>query len=110
MSHPRADQIDKIVARKIRTWRIERAFTLMAELIGVTYQMLQKYENGECRVGAGRLWRIAEVLDVPILVLFDGVICLTKSPFLLLAHEETLDTSAVYCDLMPLAAVDPMGG
>jgi transcriptional regulator with XRE-family HTH domain len=50
--------------------------------------MLQKYENGECRANAGRLWRIAEVLDVPILVLFDGAICLIKSP-ILLAHEET---------------------
>jgi transcriptional regulator with XRE-family HTH domain len=53
----RADQVDKMVARNIRAWRIERTFTLttMVELIGVTYQMLQKYENGHCRVSAGRL-------------------------------------------------------
>jgi transcriptional regulator with XRE-family HTH domain len=84
MPHIKADQVDKIVARNIRTWRIERAFTLkvMAERIGVTYQLLQKYENGGCRVSAGRLWRIAEVLGVPILVLFDGVICGTKSQIL----------------------------
>jgi transcriptional regulator with XRE-family HTH domain len=75
MPHPRADQIDKIVARNIRAWRIERAFTLnaMAKLIGVTYQMLQKYENGECRVTAGRLWRIADILNIGLLRLFDGV-------------------------------------
>jgi hypothetical protein len=55
MPHIKADQVDKIVARNIRTWCIERAFTLkvMAERIGVTYQLLQKYENGGCRVSAG---------------------------------------------------------
>jgi transcriptional regulator with XRE-family HTH domain len=75
MPHPRADQIDKIVARNIHAWRIERAFTLksMAERVGVTYQMLQKYEAGDCRVSAGRLWRIAEILNIGLLRLFDSV-------------------------------------
>jgi hypothetical protein len=67
ISDPRADQIDKIVARNIHAWRIARAFTL----------------NGMAgRIGAGPApagW-IAELFDVPMLVLFDGVICVTKSP------------------------------
>jgi hypothetical protein len=53
---------------------VGRAFTLkaMVERIGVTYQMLQKYETGGCRVSAGQLWHIAENLNVTLLILFDG--------------------------------------
>jgi transcriptional regulator with XRE-family HTH domain len=40
--------------------------------IGVTFQQVQKYEKGANRIGASRLNRISEVLDVPIPMLFDG--------------------------------------
>jgi transcriptional regulator with XRE-family HTH domain len=38
----------------------------LAEQLGVTSQQVQKYEKGENRVGAGRLTKIAAVLDVPV--------------------------------------------
>ncbi len=41
--------------------------------IGVTFQQVQKYEKGTNRIGASRLNRISEVLEVPIPTLFDGV-------------------------------------
>lgn len=34
--------------------------------IGVTYQQVQKYEDGRNRIGASRLQRIAHVLEAPI--------------------------------------------
>lgn len=33
--------------------------------IGVTFQQIQKYENGRSRIGVGRLVMIAEVLGLP---------------------------------------------
>jgi transcriptional regulator with XRE-family HTH domain len=42
----------------------------LAKVIGVTFQQVQKYENGRNRVSAGRLARIAEALDVPLHTLF----------------------------------------
>ena len=37
----------------------------LADQIDLTFQQVQKYENGMNRVGAGRLQQIAEALDVP---------------------------------------------
>jgi transcriptional regulator with XRE-family HTH domain len=39
--------------------------TELGTKIGVTFQQVQKYENGGNRIGAGRLSRIAEALEVP---------------------------------------------
>ena len=38
--------------------------------IGVTFQQVQKYEKGVNRIGAGRLQRISEALEVPISFFF----------------------------------------
>jgi transcriptional regulator with XRE-family HTH domain len=37
----------------------------------VTFQQVQKYEKGVNRIGAGRLQRISEALEVPITFFFD---------------------------------------
>jgi len=46
--------------------------TELGKRIGVTFQQVQKYEKGANRVGAGRLTRIAGVLDVPVSSFFGG--------------------------------------
>jgi transcriptional regulator with XRE-family HTH domain len=46
--------------------------TELANSLGVTFQQVQKYEKGVNRVGAGRLARIAEVLNVPVSFFFSG--------------------------------------
>ena len=38
----------------------------LAELLGLTFQQVQKYEKGMNRVGASRLWDISKVLKTPI--------------------------------------------
>ena len=45
----------------------------LGEKIGVTFQQIQKYENGVNRIGSGRLQKIATILDVPISALFNEV-------------------------------------
>ncbi len=40
--------------------------TTLGEALDITFQQIQKYENGRNRVGSGRLARIGKVLDVPI--------------------------------------------
>src|ERR1700760_2914071 len=67
--------VDVLVGSRIRLLRKRRKMS-QAELgkaIGVTFQQVQKYENGKNRVGASRLHRDATVLNVPITELFDGV-------------------------------------
>lgn len=41
--------------------------------LGLTFQQIQKYEKGQNRIGAGRLYRIASILSVPVQYFFDGL-------------------------------------
>src|SRR3954469_12919070 len=68
----RADLRDAEVGRRVRSRRLECRLsqTQLAEKIGVTFQQVQKYEKGVNRIGAGRLQRIGEALDVPITFFF----------------------------------------
>ena len=38
----------------------------LGELLGVTFQQIQKYEKGLNRIGAGRLFDVAGILSVPV--------------------------------------------
>jgi transcriptional regulator with XRE-family HTH domain len=64
---------DHLVGARIRERR--RALNMsqadLAQAIGVTFQQVQKYEQGRNRVGAGRLSTIAQTLGVPITSFFD---------------------------------------
>ncbi len=68
----KADSYDRAVALRVRSLRLDRGMTQanLARLLGVTFQQVQKYENGSNRIGAGRLQRIAEIFDVPVAALF----------------------------------------
>src|SRR5256884_8569605 len=70
----RADLRDAEVGRRVRSRRLECRLsqTELADKIGVTFQQVQKYEKGVNRIGAGRLQRITEALDVPITFFFDA--------------------------------------
>jgi len=67
--------IDNHVGSRIRERRIMLGLTQqqLAEMVGVTYQQAHKYERGINRVSAGRLYQIAEVLNVPITYFYEGL-------------------------------------
>jgi transcriptional regulator with XRE-family HTH domain len=64
----RPDSVDVEVGRLIRVQRLARGLTLteLAPEVGVTFQQLQKYENGANRVSMGRLTRIGRALGVNV--------------------------------------------
>jgi transcriptional regulator with XRE-family HTH domain len=68
------DARDVEVGRRIRAQRLVRRLsqTELANKLGISFQQLHKYEKGVNRVGAGRLARIAEVLNVPVSFFFSG--------------------------------------
>jgi transcriptional regulator with XRE-family HTH domain len=45
----------------------------LGDQLGVTFQQVQKYERGTNRVGASRLWRLSQVLEVPVSYFFEGM-------------------------------------
>ena len=44
----------------------------LGEMLGLTFQQVQKYEKGTNRIGASRLHQIAQILGVPIEFFYDG--------------------------------------
>lgn len=44
----------------------------LARALGITFQQVQKYERGSNRVSVGKLYRLADILDVPMTFFFDG--------------------------------------
>jgi transcriptional regulator with XRE-family HTH domain len=44
----------------------------LATALNLTFQQVQKYENGTNRVGASRMQSIADVLGVPVSFFFEG--------------------------------------
>jgi transcriptional regulator with XRE-family HTH domain len=45
----------------------------LADVVGVTYQQVHKYERGVNRVSAGRLFEIARVLSAPVGYFYEGI-------------------------------------
>ncbi len=58
--------------------------------VGLTFQQIQKYENGMNRIGAGRLWRFSLILGRPISWFFEGIGARKRKVEDLLAKRETL--------------------
>ncbi len=58
--------------------------------VGLTFQQIQKYENGMNRIGAGRLWRFSLILGRPISWFFEGIGKRKRKGDDLLAKRETL--------------------
>jgi transcriptional regulator with XRE-family HTH domain len=50
----------------------------LGDLVGVTFQQIQKYENGSNRISAGRLYQVSAVLELPIMFFFEGAPKLKK--------------------------------
>ncbi len=67
--------IDSHVGARVRLRRmlIGMSQERLGELLGVTFQQVQKYEKGANRIGASRLFEISRVLDVPVQFFFDDM-------------------------------------
>lgn len=64
----RADQIDLMLAERIRQRRTEMGLSQLelASRLGISDQQLSKYEGASNRVSAARLYDIARALEVPV--------------------------------------------
>lgn len=70
-----ADEVDEHVGRRLRQRRNELGISQekLGAALGLTFQQVQKYEKGQNRIGAGRLYRIATILSVPVQYFFDNL-------------------------------------
>src|SRR5262245_9057127 len=65
---------DKHVGSRVRMRRmmLEMSQTKLGDMLGVTFQQIQKYETGKNRIGAGRLQEIARIFEVPVAFFYQG--------------------------------------
>ncbi len=67
--------IDIHVGKRLRLRRLLLGLSQdrLGQMIGLTFQQIQKYENGTNRISASRLWDIAVLLEVPISFFFEDM-------------------------------------
>lgn len=94
MNNRSTTNIDRTVGVRMRTLRKARGLsqTALGAAAGVTFQQIQKYENGTNRVSGARLQDFARVLDVPLSTLF--------------GETEGMDQADVWALLVELGAMD----
>jgi len=70
-----ANPIDAQVGNRVRIRRmlIGMSQERLGDLLGLTFQQVQKYEKGVNRIGAGRLFEVSRILGVPIDFFYEGV-------------------------------------
>ena len=71
----RPENIDRHIGGRMRERRLMLGLTQqqLAELIGVSFQQMYKYERGTNRVSSGRLYVIGQVLGVDVGYFFEGI-------------------------------------
>lgn len=67
--------IDLHVGNQLRMRRLSLNITQekLANLVGLTFQQVQKYEHGANRISASRLFEIAQALKVPVNYFYDNL-------------------------------------
>lgn len=74
MPKKQVNAIDVQVGNRVRVRRmlIGMSQERLGDLLGLTFQQVQKYERGVNRISAGRLYEIARILNVPIGFFYEG--------------------------------------
>lgn len=68
-------KIDEHVGKRLRHFRKFRGFSQekLATRVDLTFQQLQKYENGTNRISASVLYEFSNILKVPVSCFFEGL-------------------------------------
>ena len=99
-------KVDIHVGRKLRQlrWLLGMTQHALAEMVGIKFQQIQKYETGANRVSASRLWDISNAMGVSAAYFFEGVDNIDivaqngglKAPADLLNDKEAMDLVRSY--------------
>lgn len=70
-----ANEIDAHVGQRLRQrrWMLGLTQQQLGDRIGIKFQQVQKYETGQNRISASRLWELANATDVEISYFFEGL-------------------------------------
>lgn len=70
-----AHQIDIHVGTRLNFLRREKGLSQseLGNIVGVTFQQIQKYEKASNRLSASKLFQVAQALEVPVGYFFDSL-------------------------------------
>ncbi len=71
----KANSIDRQVGLQLRKQRCLQGLSQsqLADQLGITFQQIQKYENGANRLSCSRLYEIGYILSIPVSTFFDDI-------------------------------------
>ena len=103
------NDIDLHLGKRLRRRRRLLGLTQqqLANVVGVRFQQIQKYECGANRISAARLWSLSEALEVPVGYFYDGLAASPRAKSQveraeggeILARKETQDLVRAYYQL-----------
>lgn len=99
----RPNTVDAHVGFRMRERRTQLGYSQerLGEMLGVTFQQVQKYERGVNRMGASRLYHVSRVLGVPVQYFFQSMPDETAASMTGFA-EETVDGTMSHGSLLDL--------
>lgn len=70
------EAIEHNIGKQLKMLRIAQKTSQkdLAEKMGITYQQVQKYENGLNRISVSRLWQFCKIFDVSPNYLFESIL------------------------------------
>jgi len=70
------DAIEHNIGKQLKMLRISQKMSQknLAEQMNITYQQVQKYENGLNRISVSRLWQFCKIFDVSPNYLFESIL------------------------------------
>lgn len=91
---------DKFIGQRIREARIAGRHSQkdLADMLGVSYQQIQKYENGHNRIAGARMGRLMVALNRPFAYFFPTTADIRDAPTLLSALLATKDGQQIAKD------------
>jgi transcriptional regulator with XRE-family HTH domain len=68
--------IETNIGQQLKMLRISKKISQkhLAGLMGITYQQVQKYENGLNRISVSRLWQYCRIFNISPDFLFEGIL------------------------------------
>src|SRR5690349_24602135 len=100
-----ANAVDQRLGQRVRTRRLAIGMSQerLAELLGITFQQVQKYEKGVNRIAASRLFDIAGALHQPVARFFEGLGA--RAAGAAASRQNTIDDALPAADGAPLMSV-----
>lgn len=98
INHRRSTSVDAYVGCRLKQRREDLGMSQerLAELLGLSFQQVQKYERGLNRVGASRLFQLCGLLSVDPSFFFDGLsVALAPGVAEAQSETETLSTATL---------------